>query len=125
MNYSKTGTVNINCTFARNSKAKGYLSILCSKTTKIYIVANREDTSSSNLDISISETPLDDYNMVVFDLGRNGLPPVLSGDINYVLAAEEENFTVTTPGYTEGKYCFDMLHTAVIMIHACKESVNL
>ena len=116
MNYSKTRTVNINCTFAGNSKAKGYLSILCSKTNsfqKIYVVANREDTSSSNLDINISGTPLDEYNMVVFDLGRNGLPPVLSGDINYVLAAEE-NITVTTSGYTEGKYCFDMLHTAVI-----------
>ena len=123
MNYSRTGTVNINCTFAENSKAKGYLSTLHSKTNssqKIYVVASREDTSSSNLDISISGIPLDDYNVVVFDLGRNGLPPVLSGDINYVLAAEEENITVTTPGYTEGKYCFDMLHTAVIMIHACK-----
>ena len=95
--------------FAENSKAKGYLSILCSKTNsfeKIYVVASREDISSSNLDISISGTPIGDYSMVVFDLGRNGLPPVLSGYNTYVLAAEEENITVTTPGFTEGKYCY-------------------
>ena len=74
----------------------GYLSILCSKTNpyqEMFVIANRDNMSSSDLNISVSGIPPDNYSVVVFDLGRNGLPPALSGNINY--AAEEENITVT------------------------------
>ena len=78
----------------------GYLSILCSKTNpyqEMFVIANRDNVSSSDLNISVSGIPPDDYTVVVFDLGMNGVPPVLSGNINYA-AAEEENITVTNPG---------------------------
>ena len=96
---SRQGAVNISCTFAGRSKAMGYLSILCSKTNpyqEMFVIANRHNVSSSDLNISISGVPPDNYTVVVFDLGMNGVPPVLSGNINY--AAAEENITVTNPG---------------------------
>ena len=74
----------------------GYLSILCSKTNtyqEMFVIANRDNMSSSDLNISVPGVIPDNYTVVVFDLGRNGVPPVLSGDINY--AAAEENITVT------------------------------
>ena len=77
----------------------GYLSILCSKTNPyqvIFVVANRDNVSSPDLNISVSGVPPDDYTVVVFDLASNGLPPVLSGNINY--AAAEENITVINSG---------------------------
>ena len=102
-NCSRPGTVNINCTFSENSKAKGYLSILCSETNSSqerFVVANR--TSSSELKISVSGLPRGNYTVVVFDLESNGLP-VLSDDSNpYVLAAEEEDITVTNPAEAGG-----------------------
>ena len=76
----------------------GYLSILCSKTNpyqEMFVIANRDNVSSSALNISVSGIPPDNYTVVVFDLGMNGVPPVLSGNINY--AAAEENITVTNP----------------------------
>ena len=100
-NCSTGGRVNISCTFAENSQAKGYLSILSSKTNlfqETFVVANRPDTSSSDVNISIPMLPPDDYTVVVYDLRSNGLP-VLSDPSNpYVLAAELENVTVTNPG---------------------------
>ena len=94
----------INCTFSENSKAKGYLSILCLKTNssqETFFVANR--ISSSVFKISFSGLPHGNYTVVVFDLGSNGLP-VLSDDSNpYVLAAEEKNITATNPAEAGGK----------------------
>ena len=65
----------------------------------MFVVAIRKDTSSSDLEISVPGVPPDSYDVVVFDLGRNGLPP---GDTNYA-AEEEENITVTNPGEGGGK----------------------
>ena len=96
--------VNISCTFAKNSKAAGYLSILYSEAVSLgmFVVANRLDTSGSDLNISVPELPPNNYTVVVFDLGTNGLP-VLSNDTNYyVLAAEEGTITVTLPGKAGG-----------------------
>ena len=94
----------INCTFSENSKAKGYLSILCLKTNSSqgrFFVANR--TSSSEVKISFSGLPHGDYTVVVFDLGSNGLPVLSDGSNPYVLAAEENNITVTNPAEAGGK----------------------
>ena len=61
---------------------------------------------SSNLNISISGVPPDNYNVLVFDIGSNGLP-VLSNDMDlFVLAAEEGNITVTDPGELKGTNLF-------------------
>ena len=101
----------------------GYLPVLSSKTNsslEIFVVAGRLDTTSSALNISVSGVPSDDYNVVVFDLGSNGLPPALSGNINYA-AAEEENITVTNPGEAESKghahlgICFHVLYMCTYM----------
>ena len=56
-------------------------------------VATRDDFSSSDLNISIPGVPQDNYNVTVFDLSSNGLPPVLAGGINYF--AEEQSTIVT------------------------------
>ena len=58
----------------------------------MFVVASRTDLSSSKLNVSVPGIPPNDYTVIVYDLTRNGLPPVLSGDINY--PAEEENITV-------------------------------
>ena len=104
-NCSKPGTVNITCNFTENSNAMGYLPILSSNTNpsdEMFFVASRHDITSSELNISIPGVFPDDYTVIVFDLGRNGLPPMLSGNINYA-AAEDENITVTNPGEAKSK----------------------
>ena len=65
----------------------------------MFVVANRTDPSSSDLEISVSGVPPDSYDVVVFDLGRNGLPP---NYVNYA-AEDEENVTVTNPGEVGGE----------------------
>ena len=70
----------------------------------MFVVASRTDLSSSKLNICVPGIPPNDYTVIVYDLTRNGLPPVLSGDINY--PAEEENITVANPGGSESKYNF-------------------
>ena len=106
--HFRPGTVNIDCNFTENSNAMGYLPVLSSITNsslEIFVVAGRLDTTSSALNISVSGIPPDNYTVVVFDLARNGLPPALSGNINYA-AVEEENITVTNPGEAESKGYF-------------------
>ena len=96
--------VSVGCTFAENSKAAGYLSILYSESISlvVFVVANRLDKCSSNLNISVPVLPRDNYTVVVYDLESNGLP-VLSDDTNsYVLNAEEETITVTLSGKAGG-----------------------
>ena len=104
---STPGAVNISCNFTENSEAKGYLSILYPRNNcslEMFVVASRTDLSSSKLNVSVPGIPPNDYTVIVYDLTRNGLPPVLSGDINY--PAEEENITVANPGGAESKYNF-------------------
>lgn len=67
----------------------------------MFVVASRNDTSISDLKISLSGVHPDNYTVFVFELGENGLPPVLSGDTNY--AAEEKIVTVTNLGEAGGK----------------------
>ena len=105
--YSTPGAVNISCNFTKNSKAKGYLSILYPRnksSQEMFVVASRTDLSSSKLNICVPGTSPNEYTVIVYDLRRNGLPPVLSGGTNY--PAEEENVTVTNPGGGESKYNF-------------------
>ena len=108
---STGGRVNISCNFTENSNAKGYLSILCPKinssetfnsSQEMFVVASRKDMTTSELKISVSGVPPDNYTAFVFDLASNGLPPALSGKTNFV-AEEEENITVTDPGEAKGK----------------------
>jgi len=98
-NSSTPGTVNISCTFSESSKAMGYLSVLSSETNtsrEMFVVANRHDMSSSDLEVSVSGVPPDNYSVIVYDIESDGLP-VLSTDTNpFVQNAEEENVAVTT-----------------------------
>ena len=78
----------------------GYLSILSSETNtsrEMFIVACRDNMSSSDLKISVSGIPPDDYSVIVYDIQSNGLP-VLSNETNssFVLSAEEEDVAVIT-----------------------------
>ena len=66
---------------------------------EIFVVASRTDTSDSPLKVTVPGLPKDNFDVVVFDLGGNSLPP---GDINYA-AEEEENVTVVRKGETKGK----------------------
>ena len=63
----------------------------------MFVVANRDDMSTSGLRISVPGLPRDKFDVVVFDLGENGRPP---RNINY--AAEEETVNITDPGDSEG-----------------------
>ena len=63
----------------------------------MFVVANRDDMSTSGLRIRIPGLPRDKFDVVVFDFGESGRPP---GDINY--AAEEETVYITDPGKSEG-----------------------
>ena len=110
-NCSTGGRVNISCNFTENSKAKGYLSIFCPKNNsfetfnssqEMFVVGSRKDMTTSELKISVSGVPPDDYTVVVFDLASNGLPPALSGKTNFA-AEEEENITVKDPGEAKGE----------------------
>ena len=67
----------------------------------MFAIASRSDMSSSDLEITVPGVHPDNYTVVVYDLGGNGLPPVLAGHTNY--AAEEENVTVTNPGEAKSK----------------------
>ena len=68
----------------------------------MFVVANRPDTSTSGVNISVPRLPPDNYTVVVYDLGSNGLPVLSDASNPYVLAAEEENVTVTNPGDAGG-----------------------
>ena len=69
----------------------------------MFVIANRTDTSDSPLRVSVPGLPKNNFDVVVFDLGGDGLPP---SDINYA-AEEEENVTVIKKGQTEGNGCFN------------------
>ena len=104
-NCTTPGRVNISCNFTENSQAMGYFSILHPTDDifqELFVVASinlssfENDTSPSDLKISVPWVCPDSYEVIVFDLGNSGLPPVLSGDINYV--ADKKNVTVTDSG---------------------------
>ena len=105
-NCSRPGVVNVSCTFADNSRAMGYLSILCPNTNssqEMFVVANRSDTLSADLDISVPGVPPGDYMVTVFDLQSNGLPVLSSVTNQYTRSAgERDNVTVIEQGYHEG-----------------------
>ena len=99
-NCSRPGTVNITCNLTESSRAKGYLCVLCPKDSysqEMFVVAKRTDMSISGLKISVPGLPRDKFDVVVFDLGRDGLPPRV---INH--AAEEQAVNITDPGEFEG-----------------------
>ena len=96
--------MNISCAFPENSGALGYLSILNfdNPSREMFFAASRDDMSNSDLNISVSGVPSNNYSVVFFDIGNSGVPPVLSDDDGggwpYVLAAGIENVTATDPG---------------------------
>ena len=105
-NCSRPGTINISCNFSENSTAKGYLSILCSKSSssqEVFVVANGRNMSSSDLKITVTGIPSDEYNVLVYDIGNDHLPVLSNKNNSYVLAAEEENVAVTTHAEATGK----------------------
>ena len=104
-NSSRLGVINISCTFAVNSRAMGFLSILRPKVNssqEMFVIANRRDAFSAELNISVPGVPPGDYVVIVFDLESSGLP-VLSTTTNpYVRSAGESDITVQEPGEDEG-----------------------
>ena len=95
---SRPNTVNVSCAFPETSVALGYLSILRfdNSSREIFVAATRDDMSNSDLNISVSGVPSDNYTVVIFDIGNNGRPLVNNtGGRPYVLAAGIENVTVT------------------------------
>ena len=96
--------MNVSCAFPVNSDALGYLSILCfdNSSHEMFFAASRDGMYNSDLNISVSGIPSDNYSVVLFDIGNKGVPPVLA-DNNpnhrpYVLAAGIESVTVTDQG---------------------------
>ena len=104
--WTTGGRVNISCTFTEHSRAMGYLTILKSKaisSQEIFVVANRDDTLSGVLNISIPRVPPGDYTIYVFDLESSGLPVLSTATNPYVRSAgERDNITVIEQGYDEG-----------------------
>ena len=98
--------MNVSCTFAENSRAMGYLSILCPNTDssqEIIVVANRRDAVSVGLNISVPGVPPGDYVVIVFDLDGSGLPVLSTATNPYVRSAgERDNISVIEQGYDEG-----------------------
>ena len=104
-NCSRPGLVNISCTFAENSRAMGFLSILHPKANssqEIFVVANRHDAISANLNISVPGVPPGDYVVIVFDFESSGLPVLSTATNPYVRSAGESDVTVLKPGVNEG-----------------------
>ena len=103
---SKPGIVTISCTFAENSTAMGYLSVLHPKVNssqEMFVVANRLDTSSADLNISVPGVPPGDYTVIIFDLGSSGLPVLSAATNPYTRSAGEcDNVTVVEPAEHEG-----------------------
>ena len=104
-NFSRSGVVNISCTFVENSRAVGYLSILHPKANssqEMFVVANRHDVISADLNISVLGVPPGDYIVIVFDLQSSGLPVLSTATNPYVRSAGESDITVLEPGANEG-----------------------
>ena len=105
-NCSRPGIISISCNFSENSTAKGYLSILWSKSNlsqEVFVVANRRNMSTCDSKITVPRISSDEYGVVVYDLGKDHLPVLSDENNSYVLAAEEENVTVTTHAEATGK----------------------
>ena len=105
MTFKVLTQITVSCTFAEESLAMGYLSILCPNSSQeMFAIANRTDLFSPYLNISVPGVPSGDYMVTVFDLESNGLP-VLSNDTNPYIqqsAGEKENINVTEPENIEG-----------------------
>ena len=83
----------------------GFLSILHPKANssqEIFVVANRHDAISANLNISVPGVPPGDYVVIVFDLESSGLPVLSTATNPYVRSAGESDVTVLKPGVNEG-----------------------
>ena len=59
--------------------------------------------SSSDLKITVTGIPSDEYDVLVYDIGNDHLPVLSNKNNSYVLAAEEENVTVTTHAEATGE----------------------
>jgi len=104
-NSSRPGVVDISCTFAENSRAMGFLSILrykANSSREMFVVANRHDTVSTDLNISVPGVPPGDYVVIVFDLGRSGLPVLSTVTNPYLRSAGDRDITVLEPGANKG-----------------------
>ena len=62
----------------------------------MFVVANRFNMSSSDLEVNVSGVPRDNYTVVVYDLENNGLSVLSNERRPFVLCAEEEHLDVTT-----------------------------
>ena len=58
--------------------------------------------SSLGLNVSVAGLPRDNYAVVVYDLGGNGLPVLSDVTSPYVLAADEETVNVMTDPEDKG-----------------------
>ena len=110
-NGSRPGVVNVSCTFAENSRAMGYLSILFNydSSQEMFVVADKRDATSADLNISaglnisVPGVPPGDYMVAVFDLESSGLPVLSSVANQYTRSAGEgDDITVLKQGKDEG-----------------------
>ena len=68
----------------------------------MFVIANREDVSSSNLNISVPVLLPDNYTVIVYDLGSDRLPVLSDENNSYVIAAEKENVIITDQAEARG-----------------------
>ena len=103
--------MNVSCTFAENSRAMGYLSILFNydSSQEMFVVADKRDATSADLNISaglnisVPGVPPGDYMVAVFDLESSGLPVLSSVANQYTRSAGEgDDITVLKQGKDEG-----------------------
>jgi len=83
----------------------GYFSILLPKSNssqEMFVVANRHDAFSADLNISVPGVPPGDYVVIVFDIEGSGLPVLSTATNPYVRSAGEINVTVLEQGEDEG-----------------------
>lgn len=86
----------------------GHLLILSPQTNsshELFVIASKGNMSNSDWKISVPVVLYDNYAVFLYDLGSNGLPPLLSGDSTggwrHVLASRKEDVTVTDSGESE------------------------
>ena len=68
----------------------------------MFVVANRRDAVSADLNTSVSGVPPGNYMVIVFDLESSGLPVLATATNPYVRSAGENDIAVLEPGANEG-----------------------
>ena len=93
VNSYSPGTVDVSCTFARNSRALGCLVILHPQNTsqaEMFAYAARDNSSAPTANISIYGVPKGSHTVLVFDGEKNGLLSAQAAAVQNVTVTEGE-----------------------------------